>query len=81
MSVMMQEKVDSAHVFPEVLQQLEAWLDKHGLKDGDELRDAMWVTDGVRVLPRVEALADRFVALGSTVSVAIECADQYADDV
>ena len=39
--------VDGAPTFPEVLAHLESWLDKHDLRDGDNLKEAMWVTDGV----------------------------------
>lgn len=41
-----QEVIDAAPTFPEVLGLLEAWLDKWDLRDGDELKDALWVTDG-----------------------------------
>lgn len=41
------ETVDAAPTFPEVLKLLEAWLDKHGLRDREGLDRAMWVTDGV----------------------------------
>ncbi|KAL1406442.1 hypothetical protein Q8F55_008141 [Vanrija albida] len=41
-----QEVIDAAPTFPEVLARLEAWLDGHGLRDGDALADAVWVTDG-----------------------------------
>jgi hypothetical protein len=39
--------VDDAPTFPEMLVQLEKWLDGHGLRDDDYLIDALWVTDGV----------------------------------
>ena len=39
--------VDASPTFPEVLQKLEAWLDKHDLREGEGLKQAMWVTDGV----------------------------------
>jgi hypothetical protein len=39
--------VNAAPTFPEVLCQLEEWLDKHELRDGEGLIRAMWVTDGV----------------------------------
>ncbi|KAL7425065.1 NAPDH-dependent diflavin reductase [Cryptotrichosporon argae] len=41
-----QETVDTAPTFPEALLKLEDWMDSWGLRDGDQLRDAMWVTDG-----------------------------------
>ncbi|RSH93373.1 hypothetical protein EHS25_007729 [Saitozyma podzolica] len=41
-----QDMVDSAPTFPEMLVQLEKWLDGHGLRDDDYLIDALWVTDG-----------------------------------
>jgi hypothetical protein len=65
--------VDTAPTFPEMLLQLEKWLDGHGLRDDDYLIDALWVTDGVSEqatpLFGFHTRADaRFVALGSTVS-------------
>ncbi|ORY34829.1 ribonuclease H-like domain-containing protein [Naematelia encephala] len=43
----LQEKVDDAPTFLEVLKMFEEWLEKHQLIDEDRnLRDALWVTDG-----------------------------------
>ncbi|KAK4688728.1 hypothetical protein P7C73_g1379, partial [Tremellales sp. Uapishka_1] len=42
-----QEQIDQSPTFPEVLIKLETWMDKWGLRDGDKLKDALWVTDGI----------------------------------
>ncbi|ADV22457.1 conserved hypothetical protein [Cryptococcus gattii WM276] len=42
-----QETVDKSPIFPEVLKQLEEWLDKWDLRGDKGLKDALWVTDGV----------------------------------
>jgi len=42
----LQSTVDAAPTFPEVLLMFEEWLDSWGLRDGDKLVDALWVTDG-----------------------------------
>jgi hypothetical protein len=40
--------VDRSPTFPEMVGLLEAWMDKHDLRDEDgRLKDAVWVTDGV----------------------------------
>ena len=41
--------MDISPTFPEVLRQLKEWLKKHDLldEDGEGLKNAMWVTDGV----------------------------------
>ncbi|WVQ75109.1 hypothetical protein IAR50_004718 [Cryptococcus sp. DSM 104548] len=41
-----QETVDASPTFPEVLNELEAWLDKWDLRGEKGLKDAIWVTDG-----------------------------------
>ncbi|OXG17387.1 hypothetical protein C366_03476 [Cryptococcus neoformans Tu401-1] len=41
-----QETVDKSPIFPEVLKQLEEWLDKWDLRGDKGLKDALWVTDG-----------------------------------
>ncbi len=63
-----QEMVDVAPTFPDVLVQLEEWLDRHKLKSGDELKEALWVTDGVRsILSKTAVLTSLTTALGSAV--------------
>lgn len=40
--------MEQSPTFPEMLKDLEAWMDKHDLRDADNrLKNAMWVTDGV----------------------------------
>ncbi|ODO06906.1 hypothetical protein I350_04267 [Cryptococcus amylolentus CBS 6273] len=41
-----QEIVDASPTFPEVLKELEVWLDKWDLRGEKGLKDAIWVTDG-----------------------------------
>ncbi|KLT39607.1 hypothetical protein CC85DRAFT_250908 [Cutaneotrichosporon oleaginosum] len=41
-----QSTVDASETFPEVLLRLEGWLSRWGLLENDELKNAMWVTDG-----------------------------------
>ncbi|TYJ57850.1 hypothetical protein B9479_001460 [Cryptococcus floricola] len=41
-----QEIVDASPTFPEVLKELEIWLDKWDLRGEKGLKDAIWVTDG-----------------------------------
>lgn len=50
-----------------MLKLLEQWLDKHELRDEDgRLKDALWVTDGVRLRGSLGVLSSR-AALGSSV--------------
>jgi inhibitor of KinA sporulation pathway (predicted exonuclease) len=41
-----QSTVDASDTFPDVLLRLEAWMRRWGLLENDELKNAMWVTDG-----------------------------------
>lgn len=41
-----QSTVDTSETFPEVLLRLEDWMRRWGLLENDELKDAVWVTDG-----------------------------------
>ncbi len=41
-----QSMVDASDTFPDVLLRLEAWMRRWGLLENDELKNALWVTDG-----------------------------------
>lgn len=57
--------VDASPTFPDVLRQLKDWLKKHDLldEDGEGLKNAMWVTDGVSLsTPSHAMINDTFQA-------------------